>query len=163
VAVTLPNGATITDPYSSTGHLMSPVADLAPVAAAGRHARRTYQALLRNPKTRIGALPYLGIEALINVGHGGRFDYQRRGNYLTGFTQFRQYRDVADFNVGLFCQQAGLSVEETLIAAGQFAHVLSSNAKPDQPYGLDPRTAEFIKAGYQAGQSGTFDDPLQPK
>ncbi|HEY7579256.1 MAG TPA: hypothetical protein VH855_16820 [Acetobacteraceae bacterium] len=163
VAVILPNGSTIADPYSATGHLMSPVADLAPVAAAGRNARRTYQTLLRNPRTRIAALPYLGIEALINVGHGGRFDYQRRGSYLTGFTQFRQCGDVADFNVGLFCQQAGLSVEETLIVAGQFARALSSNVKPDQPYGLGPRTAEFIKVGYQAGQRGAFDDPLQPR
>jgi hypothetical protein len=55
-----------------------------------------------------------------------------------------------------------LSLGETLIAAGQFARVFSGNAKPDQPYGLDPQTAEFIKAGYQGGQSGAFDD-LPPR
>jgi hypothetical protein len=55
--------------------------------------------------------------------------------------------------VGLFCQQAGVSLDDMLMAAGRFASVLSSNAKPGKPYGLDPRTAEFIKSGYLAGAS----------
>jgi len=38
VAVTLPNGQTISDPKSPTGKPMSPVADLTGVAAAGRQA-----------------------------------------------------------------------------------------------------------------------------
>ncbi len=163
VAVVLPNGSTIPDPYSPTGRLMSPVADLAPVAAAGRRARRTYQTMLHNPKTMVGALPLFAIDTLIHLGQGGLFDYQRRGNHLTGFEHFRQYQDVSNFNVGLFCQQAGLSLENALIAAGSYARVFSGNAKPDRPYGLDPQTYEFIKAGYQAGQSGAFDHPLSPK
>jgi hypothetical protein len=59
--------------------------------------------------------------------------------------------------VGLFCQQAGLSLDETLTAAGRFAGIFSSNAKLDQPYGLDQQTAEFIKVGYKVGRSGVFD------
>jgi hypothetical protein len=163
VAVILPDGSTLPDAHSPTSHLMSPVADLAPVAAAGRRARRTYQAMLHDPKTMAGALPLFAIDTLIHLGQGGLLDYQRRGNHLTGFEHFRQYQDVSNFNVGLFCQQAGLSLENTLIAAGSYARVFSGKAKPDQPYGLDPQTYEFIKAGYQAGQSGAFDHPLPPK
>lgn len=142
--------------------MMSPVADLAPVAAAGRQTRRTFQELLHHPKSLAGALPYLAISTLANIGHGGRFDYQRQGNHITGFIQFRQYRDVSNFNVGLFCQQAGLSLEATLVAAGRFARILSGNAKPDQPYGFDVETAEFIKSGYESGRSGVFDRPDGP-
>lgn len=57
-----------------------------------------------NPKGFAGALPYLAIGLLLNVGYGGRFDYQRQGNHVTGFTQIPQYRDVSNFNVGLFSQ-----------------------------------------------------------
>jgi hypothetical protein len=124
VAIILPNGSALPDP--SLRHRSFDVTRSRSRACRSRRSPcpTHLPSAASQSKTRIGALPYLGIEALINVGHGGRIDYQRRGNYLTGFTQFRQYRDAADFNVGLFCQQAGLSVEETLIAAGQFAHVL---------------------------------------
>ncbi len=37
-----------------------------------------------------------------------------------------------------------------------FGYIFSGNAKPDQPYGLDSRTADFIKSGYAVGQSGVF-------
>ncbi len=140
---------------------MAPVADLSPVATTGREVGETYKNLLNDPETASGALPYLAASMLINVGQGGRFDYQRRGNHITGFIQLPQYRDVSNFNVGLFCQQAGLSLDETLTAAGNFARILSLNAKPDRPYRLDPRTAEFIKVGYDAGRSHVFDLPPQ--
>jgi hypothetical protein len=43
-----------------------------------------------------------------------------------GLHQFPQYRGVSNFNVVLFCQQAGLSLEGMLVAAGRFARVSSS-------------------------------------
>jgi hypothetical protein len=89
------------------------------------------------------------------VGTGGQFDEQRMGpqsDVLTGgFQQLPQFRDASNFNVGLFSQQAGLTLDQTLQTAGDFAKHFSSNASPNSPYGLDSRTAEFIRVGYQAG------------
>jgi hypothetical protein len=45
--------------------------------------------------------------------------------------QLPQYRDASNFNVGLFCQQAGLPLEEVLEAAGRYARIFSGNVKPD--------------------------------
>jgi Large polyvalent protein-associated domain 3 len=153
--VVLPNGLRI-PADCTTGCLMSPVSDLEPVAAAGRELGKAYTKMLNDPDAGPSAAValYAGLNAY--VGHGGVFDYQRRGNHIAGFTQLPQYRDVSNFNVGLFCQQAGLSLEETLRAAGFYARNLSSNARPDQPYGLDPRTSSFITQGYNAGASGVF-------
>jgi hypothetical protein len=64
---------------------------------------------------------------------------------------------VSNFNVGLFSQQAGLTLVMTLGLAGLYASKNSSNYRPDQPYGLDPQTREFIERGYEAGESGVFD------
>jgi hypothetical protein len=101
-----------------------------------------------------------------NVGHGGTFDYQRSGNQFLGllthgatFTQLPQFRSVSDVNVGLFCEQAGLTLDETLSIAGRYARLFSSNSKPDQPNSLDPTTAQFIITGYNLGQSGVFGSP----
>ena len=44
----------------------------------------------------------------------GNFDYQRQGNAITGGTHLPQFVHVSNFNVGLFCQQAGLSLDDTL-------------------------------------------------
>ena len=156
VAAVLPNGLTVPDPYSVTSHMVSPVIDLAPMAAAGRRTGQMYQTMLSSPEGSGGALPYLATAILTNIGQGGVFDYQRQGNHLTGFVQMPQYRDVSNFNVGLFCQQAGLPLEEVLEAAGRYARIFSGNVKPDQPYGLDSQTADFIKSGYAVGQSGLF-------
>jgi hypothetical protein len=91
------------------------------------------------------------------LGHGGTFDYQRGpGNSITGFEQRPQFRNVANVNVGLYGQQAGLSLDEVLKQAGEFASLRSSNAKSDQPYGLDVQTREFIELGYRIGASGAF-------
>jgi len=62
---------------------MAPVADLTPVASAGREVGETYRDLLNDPETAASALPYLAASMLINVGRGDRFDYQRRGNHVT--------------------------------------------------------------------------------
>jgi len=45
----------------------------------------------------------------------------------------------------------------TLWIAGRYAAKNSSNYEPDRPYGLDPRTKEFIEVGYAAGKSGVYD------
>jgi hypothetical protein len=160
--VVLPDGSTISDPQSSTGKVMSPAADLSAVAAAGRQAGSTYRSMLSSPEGAAAAFPYLATMLGLNVGHAGSFDYQRRGNKVTGYTQLRQFAHVSNVNVGLFAQQAGLSLEETLWIAGKFACRFSGNAKENEPYCLDPEQLQFITTGYKIGQSGTFDPPASP-
>jgi hypothetical protein len=65
-------------------------------------------------------------------------------------------------NVGLFVQQTGLTLDETLTVAGGYAGLLSSNARPDQPHGLDPTAARFITEGFHIGQSRVFSQPSAP-
>jgi RHS repeat-associated protein len=149
VPVVLPNGSNVPDSHSPTGKLMSPVANLSPVAAAGSKTLDHYLALLAVDRTVAEA--YLMASLGKNVGTGGTFDYQRSGNVITGFKQLPQFRDVSNFNVGLFAQKAGLSLGRTLTIAGRCANLFSSNANSKQPYGLAPRTAEFIRRGYSAG------------
>ncbi len=141
---------------------MSPVANLSPVAAAGNLTGATYFSMLSNPETAGSASIYLAAALGTNVGQGGTFDYQRQGNMITSYTQLPQFRDVSNFNVGLFSQQTGLTLNETLGTAGLFASAFSSNARPNQPYGLDPRTAQFITTGFKVGQSGVFGPAAAP-
>jgi RHS repeat-associated protein len=162
VAVVLPDGSLVQDPNSPTGYLMSPVADLSPVAAAGRQTGATYFSLVSNPELAGSAPLYLAASLYSNVGTGGTFDYQRQGSLFTGYTPLPQFRDVSNFNVGLFSQQAGLTLNETLSAAGLYASIFSSNAMPSQPNGLAPRTAQFITTGFNIGQSGVFGPPSTP-
>jgi len=156
VPVVLPNGQTVPDQFSPTGNLMSPVADPSEVIVTGHVIGDTYSSLLSNPEASGGAIAYLGSAILGAVGQGGTYDYQRKGNRITGFTQYPQYRDVSNFNVGLLTQAAGLTLDETLSYAGDLAYWESSNYSPNQPYGLNPRTAAFITLGYTYGQSGAF-------
>ncbi|MBM3646859.1 MAG: hypothetical protein FJX11_03615 [Alphaproteobacteria bacterium] len=95
----------------------------------------------------------------VHLGHAGTYDYQRRGNRITGYTHLQQFRPISNINVGLLSQQAGLTLEETLSIAGKFASMFSSNADPRQPYGLDPLTLHYIKRGYEIGESGLYDRP----
>ncbi len=162
VIVFLPNGQRVADPDSPTGFLMSPTANLEPVAAKGRTVGEQYRALLNDPESAAGAIPYLIGALIADLGQGGTFDYQRKGNFLTGYVHFRQFRDVSNFNVGLYCQQAGLSLDETLSYAGSYAKVFSGNAKLRKRYGLDPQTAKFIRMGYKAGESGIFGQQKRP-
>lgn len=92
------------------------------------------------------------------ISQGGAFDYQRtRADYLSRFMQLPQFRDVSNFNVGLYMQQTGqFSQDDTLSLTGTFARYFSSNYMPDRPYGLDPRTADLIRAGYRTAASGAF-------
>ena len=154
VRVVLPNGSNVVDPNSPTGKMMSPVANLGNVAAAGRLTGQIYRDLLAQGDDNAFMFLIGGLGGA--VGTGGSFDYQRSGNPITGFTQLPQFRDVSNFNVGLFSQQAGLTLDETLRTAGTYGRVMSSNASPGRPYGLDPQTARFITQGYQAGASGMF-------
>jgi hypothetical protein len=159
--VILPNGSPIADPNSDSGYLMSPVADLAPVAAAGRRARQQVQEMLANPETAAGATPYFYAAAGMSVGQGGLFDYQREGNHLTGFLQYPHFRNVSNLNVGLFAHQAGMSLEQALAISGLYSRVFG-RTDPSQPNSLNARTAEFIRKGFEAGASGIFDPPGLP-
>jgi hypothetical protein len=156
VPVKLPNGKTVPDPHSPTGVVMGPSSSVSDVAAAGKNTLNTVATLI------VVGMPVAAESVLIaslgtNVGTGGKFDDQRVGpqsDVLTGgFQQLPQFRDVSNFNVGLFSQQAGMTLDETLQTAGDFAKHFSSNYSPDQPYGLAPQTAEFIRIGYQAGET----------
>jgi RHS repeat-associated protein len=150
----LPNGAPVLDPHSSTGTVTAPAYNLSDVADAGRATADSVKALGGSDST-LGNLQ-LKAQLGLEVGTGGEFDEQRMGpqsDVLTGgFQQYPQFRDAANVNVGLFAQQAGLSLDQTLHLAGDFAKRFSSNASPSSPYGLDPRTAEMITVGYQVGQ-----------
>ena len=117
--------------------------------------------LLNGPDAE-SAILYLLAALAADLGQGGAFDYQRQGSHLTGFRQLPQFKHVSNVNVGLYAQQAGLSLDEILSIAGRYASVLSRNAKPNQPYGLDPRTAEFIRIGYELGRNVIFGQPAAP-
>lgn len=159
-AVVLPNGLTIPSVDSpTTGQVMSPVADLTPVAAAGRQAGLGYRAMLDNPQTAPLAPFYLATALGTSLGHGGTFDYQRRGNIITGYTQLPQFREVANINVGIFAQQAGLSLDETLKLAETFAWLRSNNYRHGQSNGLDSQTAQYITSGFNIAQTGVFGRP----
>jgi hypothetical protein len=163
VPVQLPNDETIPDPKSPTGKLMAPMSDLSHVAAAGRETGTLFRQMLSDPNSAEHAYAYLIGALYDHLGHGGKFDYQRKGPQLLGelfpslFTQLRQFRNVSNFNVGLFCQQAGLSLEETLELAEGYASARSGNFDPTQPHGLVARNRHFIEEGFRAGQSGVFD------
>ncbi|MGQ0580895.1 MAG: hypothetical protein ACT4O6_03095 [Reyranella sp.] len=138
---------------------MAPVGDLSAVAAKGQQVGAIYRSLLTKPGGGGGsALAYLGLTMRRFLGQGGAFDYQReRGNEdKSGFTQLRQFRNVSNVNVGLFAQQAGMSLHDILTIAGEYAAKHSSNADPTQPYSLNAQTREFIEVGYKIGQNGAF-------
>ena len=156
VEVVLPNGSKVPDEKSPTGWLMAPTADLRSVALAGRNAGILFKEIENDPDIEGASWTFIG-RLGVDLGHGGKFDYQRQGNFFTGYSHFRQFADVSNFNVVLYCQQAGLSFDETLGIAGEFAKEFSSNAKFDEPYGLDSQVSKFITRGYEAGTSGAFD------
>jgi hypothetical protein len=161
IEVRLPDGSFVADAhetkYNQTGHLLAPMADLSHVAQAGREAGAVFRQFLDNGETAASAEPYLVATLVSHFGHGGLFDYQRQGNAIAGYTQLPQFRHVSNFNIGLFAQQAGMSLDEALGYAGLYAQFLSSNTKADQPFGLDSESREFIAKGFQAGASGAFD------
>jgi len=160
VPARLPGGAYVPGPKSPTGKMMSPSADLSNVARAGKRTKQGFQILLTTGDGS-AAIPYL-IQALgTAVGTGGDFDYQRVGpqsDVVTGgFQQLRQFKAVSNFNVGLFSQQAGLTLDETLGTAATFFKLFSTNKDRSGPLGMDPETYNFTVRGYQAGESGAYD------
>jgi hypothetical protein len=154
--VRLPDGATIRDDESPTGHVMSPDPDLGKVASEGRQAAQEALSMGLSPTTAMGAAPYLYGSLGIHLGHAGVFDYQRTGNMITGYNQYPHFRNISNVNVGLFGQQAGFSLDQVLTISGEFAKRRSSNARPNERYGLDPKTREYIEIGYKIGESGAY-------
>jgi len=156
----LPDGSNVPDHNSPTGLLMSPYAGSGDVAERGRLTGAIYFGMINHSAEPVAPNSYLLSQLALDLGHGGRFDYQRQGipmlGDLTGWKQSPQFRDVANFNVGLYMQQAGFTLDETLSIAGKFASIRSSNKRPGLPYGLDPQTAEFIEVGYNSGTKGVF-------
>lgn len=159
--VRLPDGSMIPDSRSPTGLLMSPFGDLSDVASAGSRLRFLGNIPSQGP---FGAYEQAKEYMRHYVGIGGIFDYQRRAYPFgeDGFTQLPQFRNVSNFNVGLLWQQTGYPLWLALIVAGQYAAENSRNYRPDQPFGLDPPTREWIERGYRAGASGIFDSPRHP-
>jgi hypothetical protein len=154
--VRLPDGSFVEDKGSASGYMQAPVADLSDVARAGREAGATYRQTLENDETAAGAEPYLAFSLWAHCGHGGLFDYQRQGNMLTGYKQLPEFRHVSAFNIGLFAQQAGLSLDEALLYSGLYGLVFAKNSRLGQPHGLPADTVQFIEKGYNAGRSGIF-------
>jgi hypothetical protein len=162
VPVVLPDGSKISDENSPTGYMMSPVADLSPVAAAGRKVGAQFQDLAADPEGGGGAWTYLGLELGLSLGRAGLFDYQREGSFLTGYTPFSQWINVSNFNVGLFCQQAGLSLDQTTTIAGTFSTAtFASNRNKEQPYSPNSDQYKYVLMGYRAGKSGMFGEPAE--
>jgi len=131
-------------------------ADLSSVARAGRSTGETYHWLLRDADASAGAIPFLIHSLWNNLGQGGHFDYQRIPNSVTGYTHRPQFVHISNFNVGLFAQQAGLTLDEAHNFAGMYARFKSGNADASKPYGLSEDQYKFIEAGYKAGMSGLY-------
>ncbi len=157
--VQLPDGSSIPDDESSTGSVMGPSPHLAGVAASGRKAGKDYAAALSNPETAPLAILVLATHLGADVGQAGEFDHQRKGSLLTGYTQLPHFRNVSNVNVGLICQQAGLSLHDTLRISGTYALILSKNRNPNDPYWLDTKTRKYIETGYRIGESGIYGPP----
>jgi hypothetical protein len=178
----LPNGETVPDEDSAespsrspTKTVRTPLLNLGEVAAAGRRAQQEMRERAGNkltiPLAPIGSM----YDAFAKVGTGGQFDYQRHGkngqlldllaNALGvpgAYEQRRQFLPISNINVGLYSQQSGLTLEQTLERAGWFARHFSGNYKPNQPYGLDRRTARFIEIGYNIGERGLYGHDVEP-
>jgi len=151
---------------------MTPVLNnLDQVAAAGRQAGEAYREQLVTPEGEAGALGVFALNAIRDVAAGGRFDYQRKGNQPGGlaaellhgpraleFTQLRQFRPISNINVGLWGQQAGLTLDETLKLADIWS-TLIGRTNPNSPSNLYSKTELYIREGYRIGQQGLFRRP----
>ena len=168
--VVLPDGSLIEDPFpdrrNHTGYVMAPVNNLEEVAEAGRRDGIDYRATrdLPIPGADEQAEASRIMSLFGNVGTGGRYDTQRgsRSGQIMAllrndFIQHRQFRPIANINVGLYGQQFGLTLEQTLGVAGMWARIASSNTDPNAPNKLDARTEYFIRKGYEISAKGLFD------
>jgi hypothetical protein len=162
----LSNSKVVVDPKSPTGYVMTPFNDLKSVVAAAKRAKEEhpdwdFSTTLSNASALMNDKTRAELEAVLraNLGHGGTFDYQRRAYApgKDGFTQLRQFRSISNINVGLFCQQLGLPLSETLALAGYFAVKNSSNRDLTRPpYFLDADTEKYIRTGYDIGKRVLF-------
>ncbi len=86
-----------------------------------------------------------------DVGHFGRFDFQRQGskNRFINDLFFSEYTNASNFAVGVYMNAAGFSLEQTKNIAGLFARFRSSN-----PGDLE-RTSWWID-GWYAADSGMY-------
>jgi RHS repeat-associated protein len=159
VEVKLPNGKYVDDPRSPTGHMMAPAADLSDVAAAGKETKKIFEHLLASDDGS-SAIPFLIGSLAATVATGGQYDYQRVGpqsDLVTGgFQQLRQFKAVSNFDVGLFAQQAGLTLSETIGIASTYAKMISTNKDRSGTGGMDPETYHFTVLGYQTGAGGAY-------
>jgi hypothetical protein len=89
----VPDGSTIPQPESPSGKLMAPTEDLSEVAAAGRKTGKQYRQVLESGQPF--AIAYFGVAMESYLGHEGTFDYQRRGNWFTGYTHRRSPVNVS--------------------------------------------------------------------
>ena len=149
-----PDGTAIPDKNSPTGYVMSPNTDLVRVAADGRRIGEQYASMRSNLDPAADLKLMISLGTL--VGHAGAYDYQRKGSFFTGYTQLRHFRNISNINVGLTCQQAGLTLHETLSISGEFAKYFSSNSDPADEYGLSKQMRDYIEEGYKIGSSGVF-------
>lgn len=156
VKVRLPNGQFIEDLKSPTGYVMAPVNNLTSVAADARRAREKLPPF--GPTTMVQYALALRSVLKENLAQGGRHDDQRRldPSGKDGFVQLRQFRSIANVNVGLFCQQVGSSHFNTIALATLYAVGNSSNSSASKP--LDDDTRKYIEIGYELGESGQFDE-----
>ena len=159
----LSNGKWVVDPDSPTDYVMTPFNDLKSVSAAARRAKAEHPNWdLSNDLALVDGKTRSEVEAVLraNLGHGGTFDYQRRlyPPGKDGLTQLRQFRSIANINVGLFCQQLGLPLRQTLVLAGAYAVMNSSNRNLMRPFFfLDADTEKYIRVGYEIGEKRLFE------
>jgi hypothetical protein len=64
----------------------------------------------------------------------------------------RQFRDVSNFNVGLFTSSAGLSLEQTMNMTKFIGEMSNYGSAPLGPNGVPARTEEFIRMGWFEGK-----------
>jgi len=157
VPVKLPDG-TVPRGFKDLPTILSPVPDLSPVAEAGKKAGIRFREIEegRGFYGTLDAWKFMYDALRDNLGHGGAFDYQRRKNDQGSFTFLDQFRGVANYNVGLFCQQAGFSLDQTFAMARTYALTHSDIRRLPSAYYLDDFNKYYIQQGWKAGQSGVF-------
>jgi hypothetical protein len=111
IVVTRPDGTAIDDPTSPNGKLMAPPrANFREVYAEGTQKPTVFQ---------------------INedIGHFGRFDYQRD---KTSNTFYPAYKHASNYAAGVLMAGAGYTREETHDRSETFAYLFSSNYATDK-------------------------------
>ncbi|OBX76553.1 hypothetical protein A9306_10010 [Moraxella atlantae] len=142
--------------YQGTGFYAPPFANFAEVYNAGAKNAKENLIVTDRSSTYISAGMVNGVEvgkaiAFYNtmdndVGHLGRFDYQR--NYEK-HEFIPPYTDAANFAVGVYLAGTGLPYEQAMKLPTQFANMFSSNAGT-------PAQRKFWDLGWRAAKSGAL-------